>query len=856
MENTRLGLTFAEVAQSRETHGENRFTERKRESVFKTFLRAFCDPMIVILLVALAVDLFFALRSGEWWEPCGIAAAVLISVGISTLSESKSSRAFERLRAEADQARCRVRRDGKVLELAASKLVVGDLVLLCAGDRLCADGKLVFGSLSADQSALNGESGKAHKYPAPYQRDLSCPAALFSGSFVSGGEGEMEVLRVGDQTMYGALALSLQEKVRGKSPLQGKLARLAKAIALFGYAAALLIALADLTFSLLEPGLGLIGGIRFFCSRPQLAAQALLHAVTLGVTVIVVAVPEGLPMMITVVLSRQMRRLLEQGVLVRKLSGIETCGAMDLLFCDKTGTLTEGRHAVTAVLGADAQTAVRLQNEERLAMHIYCNNQAYLTKGRVFGSNATDRALLESAFSAGIRDPQIPVTRRIPFDSTQKYAAAEAGGEALIKGAPERVLAFCAIPEAQKRLLLSRLSALSGGARALAFAACRKSLSDALENRAFLPEYFVLLSDPIRAETPATVRTLQEAGVQVVLLTGDAKETALAVAKASGILQRKEDRVLSGREIRALDDQKLAALLSDLRVVYRCEPGDKSRLARLARKTGRVCGMTGDGVNDAPALKLSNVGFSMGSGTSLAKDASGIVLLDDKLSAIPTAVLYGRTVYRSIRKFLIFQLSMNFCAVLISFLGPAFLDCESPITVLQMLWVNLIMDTLASLAFAGEAPAPSDLRKKPIKTSAPIVDPGSFGRILFGTLFSVGLCAAFLTFTAVRAFYGPSETAFLSGFFVLFIFCGVFNAYNVRSDSLVLWHRLSANRTFIRITALIALIQIGLVYFGGALFRCVPLSFSRLIFPILCASLILPADLLRKSLTRRRLPET
>ncbi|MBP3686067.1 MAG: calcium-translocating P-type ATPase, PMCA-type [Clostridia bacterium] len=854
----RTGLTFKEVEASRRMHGENRFSEQKRRGFWRDFLSGFGDPMILILLASLFLNLCFTHGDSGFFESVGIALAILISVFVSTLSEYSSSRAFEKLREEAGKLVCRVRRDGKVFSVSATEVVVGDVVLLSDGDVIPADGRVLFGACSVNQSTLNGESREAQKYVCEKASALSDAGALFSGTTVSSGEAELFVETVGDRTLYGRLAASLGQTAR-KSPLKEKLSRLAKTIAKIGYCAAILVAGADLLYAIFELGAGdLLQGFTLVAANPRALLSPALHALTLAVTVVVVAVPEGLPMMITVVLSTQMRKMMREGVLVRKLAGIETAGTMDLLFCDKTGTLTEGTHRVRECLAFDGVRLAKTDPDaDTLFSHFCLNNQARRTRKGARGSNATDRALLDAVRHIPAAQPS--VVERLPFDSKRKYSAVLlSNGTVLYKGAPEKLLASAthvrvrgqSLPisaAVRQSITVALARRAQESARLIAFAQGQGPLSNTLPHTLELI-FFAALSDDLRPETASTVSRLQQAGVQIVMLTGDSRESAVSIARRAGIFTDQK-RVLSSEELAHLSDGAIRDLLPDLSVIYRCTPEDKSRLAKLSANEGRVVGMTGDGVNDAPALKLADVGFSMGSGTQIAKDASDIVLTDDRLSSLSNAVLYGRTVFRSIRKFLTFQLTMNFCAVLVSFIGPM-LGIEAPITVMQMLWVNLIMDTLASLAFAGEPPREEYLRKVPLRRTEPILSRAVKGQILFGTFYSLLLSVFFLSSRTLRTLYAfdSGDTAFLTAFFLLFVFLGVFNMFNVRTPRQKLWAQLFQNRPFLLVVLTITLVQISFALIGSSLFRCCRLEGALITTPVLLALSILPMDLLRKGI--------
>ncbi len=852
------GLSKSEVQKARETYGENRFSRRKRVSFARRFWGNLGDPVIKVLLVALGLHLLLLFRGGDVIETVGIAISVFLATFISTASEYGSEAAFLRLRDSYGSACCRVIR-GEVSEIACSEVVVGDLVLLGAGEAIPADGILLSGALCVDQAPLTGESREVKK--RPFQRgdgeDPSSPGALFSGCTVLSGEGEMRVTRVGDATFLGGISGELQEDTR-ESPLKLRLTRLAKEISLIGYAAAIFCALAFLFHQLvIDAGFSGDEMLSRLLDLP-LMAELLLHALTLALTVVVVAVPEGLPMMIAVVLSANIRRMLRDRVLVRKAVGIEAAGSMNILFTDKTGTLTAGKLTLTRILwgSGECESVAQLCRRNRplfelLSLSAHANNAAVRGKeeGRpaALGGNVTDRALL-TPFLA-YEQPDFSVLERLPFDSTRKLAAARlSDGRVLITGAPDRLFPYLSGAyggeRLQKSALIEQIRAHGArGERALLCCLGSEMPHDGVRGELTLIAA-LFFNDPLRPEARGAVRSLQGAGVQVVMITGDSRETAASIAAACGILG-KEGVVIEGSELAAMSDAALAQILPRLAVVARALPADKSRLVSLSEKKGLVVGMTGDGINDAPALKRADVGFAMGSGTQVAKDAGDIVILDDNLASVARAVLYGRTIFKSIRKFITLQLTMNFCAVGISIIGP-FIGFESPVTVVQMLWINMIIDTLGGLAFAGEAPMPFYMKEAPKRREEPILTRAIAGRIAYLTAFTVALSVFFLKSPYIVAFYRESEGSIchLTAFFALFIFAGVFNCFNARTDRVRMLVGLSSNRAFLLIMAVVAAVQIGFVYLGGSMLRTVPLLPRELCLALLLAFSVIPAGFL------------
>jgi len=596
--------------------------------------------------------------------------------------------------------------------------------------------------------------------------------------------------------------------------------------------------------------------------------------------VLVVAVPEGLPMMIAVVLSSNIRKMLKDHVLVRKPTGIEAAGSMNLLFTDKTGTLTEGKMKVAAFLTGDGQLCSFAELKQRqptlaklLQLTFQHNNEAVAGIDQngdacALGGNATERALLEYAMQAPLLDGY-RVRSRLPFDSTRKYSAVTLGGKeslTLVMGAPERLFpsvthVFCEgkspkpfrRPQAEREI--AKIAAT--GSRMLAVAVASHDVSaEMLAAGLTLPLTLlgaVCLSDPLRKEAAPSVATLQDAGIQVVMITGDNPDTARALAKQCGILNPLQNLVLTGEELSQLSDRQLCERLPHIAVIARALPTDKSRLVRLSEELGLVTGMTGDGINDAPALRRADIGFSMGSGTQVAKDAGDILIMDNNLASIVRAVLYGRTIFKSIRKFITLQLTMNFCAMAVTMICP-FLGIDSPVTVVQMLWINLIMDTLGGLAFAGEPPRPDYMKESPKRRDEPILNRYMVNEIVFLGGFTVALYLYFLFSPTMRANFRPdtNQLYLLTAFFALFIFSSVFNCFNARTDRLNLFAGLGKNRIFLFIMLAILVIQIGFVYLGGSVLRTAPLSLRELTVTLACSLSVFPAELIRKALWRLR----
>ena len=867
------GLTEEEVLASREQHGSNTLTAQKGRSFLCHFFSNLGDPIIRILLCALGVNLIVVFRGGDWMETVGIAVSVFLAALISTLSERGSEAAFRRLSEECDRSTVRVRRDGRVRELPSEELVVGDRVFVGAGEQIPADGFVVSGSLRVDQSAMTGENREVEKEKGRDRTpDPSAKNAVFRGCPVLSGEAELELFAVGDRTFLGQISKEVQIETR-QSPLKLRLTKLAKQISRLGYFAAFLVAFAYLFNTFLIDSGFQWQLVAMKCKDLPYLLHHLLHAFMLGLTVIVVAVPEGLPMMIAVVLSSNIRRMIKDQVLVRKPVGIEAAGSMNLLFTDKTGTLTEGKMSVGKLLTADgaefgSYQHMRKQTKsiaELYALSCRYNTSALWSDGKALGGNATDRALLESTEGGGA-DLGGRILGKLPFDSARKFSAVSLGGVAprvLIKGAPERLIPYLEwtydkggrrIPFATVSYeFLRRVGELTAsGGRVLFLAEGDTLPADGRFDRLTLI-CAVLLEDRLRPEAKRSVRELQGAGIQVVMMTGDNRDTARSIAERVGILSARNDLIFTSDELARLSDEELKKLLPRLAVVARALPTDKSRLVRIAQETERVVGMTGDGINDAPALKRADVGFAMGTGTHVARDAGDIIILDNNLASIAKAVLYGRNIFKSIRKFITLQLTMNFCAVGVSMIGP-FVGIDAPVTVVQMLWINIIMDTLGGLAFAGEAPLPSCMKEKPKRRDEAILNRYMVNQIVFLGGFTVALCLFFLLHPTVIAGFRtvPDRLCHLTAFFALFIFTSVFNCFNARTDRLRLFAGIGRNRAFLLIMTLIGTVQILFVYLGGSVLRTMPLTASELRLTLLLSLTVFPAEWLRKLWWRLR----
>ena len=905
------GLSDEQVLKSRKENGSNRLSEIKGDTFMKKLLANFLDPMIKILIVALAINVVILILSKaniveadvEWYEPLGIALAVILATFVSTLSEYRNENAFQKLQDEASKIICKVYRNGEnIVEIPIDDIVKDDLILLQFGDKIPADGIIIDGNIKVDQSVLNGESKEATKITIPNDYsddganlDTLNPYKIFKGTTVCSGNAVMRATSVGDKTEYGKIAAELQQDDERESPLKVKLAGLAGGISKFGYIGGIAIALALIFSRIINTGFA-----EYFTGNfAGILVKDLLDAIILAVIIIVMAVPEGLPLMIAIVSAQNMGKMLKDNVLVRKIAGIETAGSLNILFSDKTGTITKGLLEVvnfTDGLGNEYKECKDIDNIlGRLAVMAISQNTTSIINGdKVIGGNATERAVLTFAKDSILSDTlNAEKITQLPFSSDNKYSATTiSSGKKIItciKGAPEKILAKCKfyfdadgnkIAIDDNWIIEAKIDELANRAiRVLALAISDDAIKDDKLPEGDWTLIGVLgIRDEVRPESVTAIAEVQKAGVQVVMITGDRKDTAIAIANEAGLIDCDDAYMLTSDELANMTDDEIKEILPKIRVISRALPSDKSRLVRLAQESGLVAGMTGDGVNDSPALKKADVGFAMGGGTEVAKEASDIVILDDNFNSIDKAILYGRTIFNSIRKFIIFQLTINVVAVAISFICPL-IGMDNPLTITQILWVNLVMDTLAALAFGGEPALHRFMDEKPKSRSEAIVSKAMWGQIITGAIWAVLVSLVFLLITPIQTMFLNSnandfktyddmiyETSAVimvptaentpdlfkyvfTGYFTLFIFISVFNAFNARTDKLDLFDNLNKNKGFLKIIGIIIAVQIAMTYFGGAVMSCYGLTAKQWLVIIALALSIIPVDLIRKLIT-------
>ena len=842
------GLTEEEVIDNRKKYGSNKICKNKKESFIKKLASTLGDPIIKILLIALAVKTLFLFQDFDWYETVGIVIAIFLASFISTLSEYGSEKAFEQLQEDASKIKIKVKRNNKKEEINIDDVVVKDIIYLEPGDAIPADGKIIEGKILVNESNLNGEMKEKEKIKG---------SEVYRSSVVYSGIGVMEVVQVGNKTFYGKLAEEVSEK-SPTSPLKLRLIKLAELISKIGYVGAALVSISYL-FSVIciENNFNQELMIKTITNFPLMFGH-ILHALTLAVTIIVVAVPEGLPLMITLVLSSNMKRMLKSKVLVRKLMGIETAGNINILFTDKTGTITKGKLDVISVVDAEGKI---YKNEEelkknpsfytRVKLSLIANNESVYSEDNIIGGNITDRALLKFFKKDNIN---YKIIDKVPFDSKNKYSLTQIIYKekpiTLIKGAPEVIIDKCThyYKDNQKKLLINKEKIYENiknmaekGIRVIAFGKTNKNI----ERISLIGLAYI--KDEVRPEAIEGLNLIEKAHIKTVMITGDNINTARAIGKEVGLIKNEKDVILTSKEFNQKTDEEIGKILPNLKILARSLPQDKSRLVKIVRKQGLVVGMTGDGVNDAPALKKADVGFAMGSGTEVAKEASDIVILDDNLLSISNAILYGRTIFKSIRKFIIFQLTMNICAVSISIIGP-FIGVEMPVTVIQMLWINMVMDTLAGIAFSYEPPLKEYMYEKPKKKNENIINRYMKDEIIFTGAFSALMCVFFLKSPFIHSIFRDSvdDRYLMTAFFGLFIFMGIFNCFNARTHRLNLFAHLSKNKVFLIIIMFILIVQIYLIYYGGNLFRAYGLTPFEFEIMLLLSLTVVPVDWIRK----------
>lgn len=879
------GLTDKEVEASREKYGSNAIPDSEPTTFWEEFKETFSDPMIKILLAiaALMIVMFF-FGYAEIYEPLGTIVAILVVAFVSAKTGVASDTKYRELKDSTKKDQCKVHRNGLITVIDVDDVVVGDKVLLQSGDKIPADGVLVSGALRVDNSALNGEAEECKKTQASEDFQLADDItgdtfvdkhSLFRGAVVFDGEGILDVRKVGLKTMMGKMAEEMQED-EPDSPLKVKLAKLAKQISTFGYVGAIVIAIFYFAYFIFSAG----GFSAYFAIGATQIVKDIVEAVSLAIVIIVCAVPEGLPLMISLVLMQNTSKMLDHNVLVRKAEGIETAGSLNILFSDKTGTITKGMLEVVDFFTADGSSIEisELSKHSKVKglvdLAIGKNTQSMFDAShKVIGGNATDQALMkfigESTFNTLQANKEYAVSASQGFNSTNKFSQAriDSVGKTFYKGAPERLLASATqyldengnVKAIDKAVLDRKIDELASKAmRVLAFGYSEKQLVENTINDDIVIIGLVGIRDDVRAEAKEAIAEVQKAGIQVVMITGDRLETAIAIAKDAGLLKDKSDRALSSAQLNEMSDDEVKKIIPNIRVIARALPTDKSRMVRLCQEMNLVVGMTGDGVNDSPALKRADVGFAMGSGTEAAKEAGKIVILDDNFKSIKDAIWYGRTIYHNILKFCKFQLVINVAAVVVSAIAP-FFGVEEPLKVTHLLFVNLVMDSLGAIMLGNEPALKKYMSEKPRRRDESIVSKKMMTQIVIMGAWLVAISFVYLKHPFFIGLF-ENEEQHLTGYFVLFIVSALFNGFNVRDDSYEIFKGLNENTGFLKVFIAIVAIQALIVNAAlipaapfqwiGNMFSCEPFGIKGWIAVVILAVTMIPVDMLRKLIVK------
>lgn len=867
------GLSEAEVVKSQEKYGKNIIIEKPPATLWERIKDGFSDPMIKLLCAIVIIMLvLFAFGQAEWYEPVGTAIAILLVTIISAKTGMASDDEYRKLKNQTKAEPVKVKRNGVVTVIDIEDIVVGDIVILQSGDKIPADGVLVDGELRVDNSALNGEAEECKKFAA--SEDFKIPDeitgdtfvdehSLFRGATIYNGEGLLEVQKVGMETMMGKMAKDMHDD-EVESPLQVKLSKLAHQISTFGYIGAIVIAIAYFVhFVIVAGGLNAylaIGGVEIF--------KDVIEALTLAIVIVVCAVPEGLPLMISLVLMVNTGTMLKHNVLVRKPIGIETAGSLNILFSDKTGTITKGKLEVVEFFKGNGNSIKLTELPKDTVIKGYVDlaigkntTAMFDDEHKVIGGNATDHALMtfigEKTFNLLKDDPDCEVTEQQSFNSSNKFSQSyiAKAKKTFYKGAPERLLAkatkYLDSDGREKELDIGvvnhTIDNLAAKAmRVLAFGYSNSPMVEDTINDDIVIIGFVGIRDDVRHEAVEAIDKVQKAGIQVVMITGDRKETAMAIAKDAGLLHTGEV-ALTSDELNKMSDDEVKGMLSKIRVIARALPTDKSRMVRLCQEMNLVTGMTGDGVNDSPALKRADVGFAMGSGTAVAKEAGDIVIVDDNFKSIKDAILYGRTIYHNILKFCKFQLSINVGAVLTSAVLP-FIGVEEALTVIHLLFVNLCMDSLGSLMLGMEPAMDYYLDEKPRRRDESIVSKNMFIQFTFMGVYLLILGVVWFTNGFIGSLFEAPEQL-KTGFFAAFMFSAIINGLNVRSEGFDIFKGVNQNKNFFKVMLVMLAATVFLCVVGGPIgdvFSCTRFAPIGWVAVIIAGILVIPVDMLRK----------
>ena len=875
------GLNDQQVRQSREKYGNNVIPDSEPTTFWAEFKETFSDPMIKILLfIAGLMVIMFFLGYAEIYEPIGTVVAVLIVAFVTAKTGVASDTKYRELKNSTKKDVCKVYRNSMVTVIEVDDVVVGDKVLLQSGDKIPADGILVEGDLRVDNSALNGEAEECKKTATDVSTEMKDEItgdtfvdkySLFRGAVVFDGTGILDVRKVGLKTMMGKMAEEMQED-EVDSPLKVKLGKLAHQISTFGYMGAVVIAIFYMVYFVLSAG----GIEQYLAMCWTEILKNVIDAVSLAIVIIVCAVPEGLPLMISLVLMQNTSKMLDHNVLVRKAEGIETAGSLNILFSDKTGTITKGMLEVVEFFMPNGNTIpmneLSLHSKIKALLDISIGKNTasmFDANHRVIGGNATDQALMkfigEETYNVLTTESEYSVNNSQGFNSSNKFSQVEINelGKTFYKGAPEKFLSVAtrALDEDGNEVELNfdeineKINALASKAmRVLAFGYSNSQMTENTINDDVVLIGFVAIRDDVRPGAKMTIKEVIDAGIQVVMITGDRLETAVSIAEDAGLIQNQSDKALTSIELNRLSDDEIKSMIKDIRVIARALPTDKSRMVRICQEMNLVVGMTGDGVNDSPALKRADVGFAMGSGTEAAKEAGKIVVLDDNFRSIKDAILYGRTIYHNILKFCKFQLVINVAAVVVSAIAP-FFGVDEPLKVTHLLFVNLVMDGLGAIMLGNEPAKEKYMEEAPRRRDESIISKKMMAQILTMGTWLVVISFVFLKLPFFDQFFDTEEQK-LTAYFVLFILSALFNGFNVRDEKFAIFSGLNENTGFLKVFFLIIAVQACIVNAGlvnleifkwiGEMFSCVPFGITGWPVVIVLGFTMIPVDLIRK----------
>ena len=875
------GLNDQQVRQSREKYGNNVIPDSEPTTFWAEFKETFSDPMIKILLfIAGLMVIMFFLGYAEIYEPIGTVVAVLIVEFVTAKTGVASDTKYRELKNSTKKDVCKVYRNSMVTVIEVDDVVVGDKVLLQSGDKIPADGILVEGDLRVDNSALNGEAEECKKTATDVSTEMKDEItgdtfvdkySLFRGAVVFDGTGILDVRKVGLKTMMGKMAEEMQED-EVDSPLKVKLGKLAHQISTFGYMGAVVIAIFYMVYFVLSAG----GIEQYLAMCWTEILKNVIDAVSLAIVIIVCAVPEGLPLMISLVLMQNTSKMLDHNVLVRKAEGIETAGSLNILFSDKTGTITKGMLEVVEFFMPNGNTIpmneLSLHSKIKALLDISIGKNTasmFDANHRVIGGNATDQALMkfigEETYNVLTTESEYSVNNSQGFNSSNKFSQVEINelGKTFYKGAPEKFLSVAtrALDEDGNEVELNfdeineKINALASKAmRVLAFGYSNSQMTENTINDDVVLIGFVAIRDDVRPEAKMAIKEVIDAGIQVVMITGDRLETAVSIAEDAGLIQNQSDKALTSIELNRLSDDEIKSMIKDIRVIARALPTDKSRMVRICQEMNLVVGMTGDGVNDSPALKRADVGFAMGSGTEAAKEAGKIVVLDDNFRSIKDAILYGRTIYHNILKFCKFQLVINVAAVVVSAIAP-FFGVDEPLKVTHLLFVNLVMDGLGAIMLGNEPAKEKYMEEAPRRRDESIISKKMMAQILTMGTWLVVISFVFLKLPFFDQFFDTEEQK-LTAYFVLFILSALFNGFNVRDEKFAIFSGLNENTGFLKVFFLIIAVQACIVNAGLVnleifkwiceMFSCVPFGITGWPVVIVLGFTMIPVDLIRK----------